>query len=451
MLTFVWNLLSFIVALGILVAIHEYGHFWVARRCGVFVERFSIGFGKCLWRKRGQDGTEYVIAAIPLGGYVKMLDERVAEVPADKLDQAFNRKSVWQRIAIVAAGPLANFVFAVFAFWLMYLIGVPSVKPVVGEVAPHSIAAKGGVQSDMQIYAIDGQRTQDWQAVNLAIVGHLGQEAMEVAVIPKGATDPVTKRLDLSQWQFAPESQSSLTSLGLTPYVPNATLELALVGKNSPAAAAGLQPGDRIVGLNGEKIADWTGFVNIVKANGGTSLTLAYQRGGVDFQSQLRPAIKTGDDGAQFGYVGLSPKSEPWPEALLLQLQYGPLDAIGVAMDKTWQLVVLSFKMIGKLFTGDLSVKSLSGPISIAQGAGTSAGHGVVYFLGFLALISVNLGIINLLPLPVLDGGHLVYYFIELLTGRPVPEKIQEVGFRIGAALLFTLMSIAIFNDFTRL
>ncbi len=446
-----WNFISFIVALGLLVAIHEYGHFWTARRCGVTVQRFSIGFGKVIWRKIGKDGTEYVIAAIPLGGYVKMLDERIDEVAPEDQDGAFNRKSVWARIAIVAAGPLANFLFAIFAFWLMYLIGVTGIKPIVGEIAPTSIAAKAGIESGDEIVSIDGQVTQHWQDVNLALVGAYGQTSSEVMVRSTPTQTPLPKHLDLSQWQFEPEKQSPFQSLGLQPYFPEPLLILSAVAEDSPAHLAGLRVGDKLISVAGVKVTKWQQFVKIIEQSGGTSVTVAYQRNDSVINSRITPQRKVNDNGISIGYAGVSPTPVPWPESSQVMLDYTIVGALGKGVDKTWQLVTLSFNMIGKLITGDLSVKNLSGPLSIAQGAGQSASYGIVAFLGFLALISVNLGIINLLPLPVLDGGHLMYYFIELFTGKPVPEKVQEVGFRIGAALLFMLMSIAIFNDFSRL
>lgn len=451
MIGILWNLVSFIVALGILVAIHEYGHFWTARRCGVIVQRFSIGFGKVLWRKVGKDGTEYVIAAIPLGGYVKMLDERVEEVEESQRHRAFNRQGVLARIAIVAAGPIANFIFAIFAFWLMYLIGVNGIKPIVGDVTSNSIVASAGISSGDEIVSIDNEPTKHWQDVNLALVGAYGQASVDISVINERYTTPIVKTLNLGQWKFEPEKQSPFVSLGFVPYFPQPSLVLSAVADGSPAQLAGLQIGDQLVEIDGVKITKWQQFVKIIEQSGGTSVTVTYQRMDSVISTTLIPQIKTNQQGNKIGFAGISPTPTPWPEENQVTLDYGIYDALVKGMDKTWQLVTLSFNMIGKLITGDLSVKNLSGPLSIAQGAGQSASYGIVAFLGFLALISVNLGIINLLPLPVLDGGHLMYYFIELLTGKPVPERVQEVGFRIGAALLFMLMSVAIFNDFTRL
>ena len=258
--TFIWNLFSFVIALGLLVAVHEFGHFWVARRCGVTVERFSIGFGKAIWRKVGKDGTEYVLAMIPLGGYVKMLDERVADVPADKLDGAFNRKSVFQRIAIVAAGPLANFVFAVFAFWLMYLIGVNTVKPIVGSVTPGSIAAQAGLNSGQQFIKVGSNDIQEWQDVNLAIVSALGDEKLMVEMVIPTTGHTKTAELNLTDWQFNPEQESALSTLGINPFYPEIILTISVISKDSAAQQAGLMIGDQLLTVNEQPIGPWKNF-----------------------------------------------------------------------------------------------------------------------------------------------------------------------------------------------
>lgn len=453
MLDFLWNLGSFIIALGILITAHEYGHFWVARRCGVKVERFSIGFGKAIWRKVGADGTEYVVAMIPLGGYVKMLDERVDDVPEALKSQAFNRKSVWQRIAIVGAGPMANFIFAIFALYIMYLIGVPSLKPVIETTQPNTPAAVIEVKQPQQVIAVGDQAVRNWEEVTYALVGHIGDDNIDITLAPLSGLmgQERTYRLDTRQWQFDPEKQSPITSLGLGIYRPEVSPTLAFVSEDGAAYAAGLRVGDILVAIDGQRYSQWDGFVEQIKAAAGKTVKITVQRDGKPLQLAVTPKSRTGENGQIEGVIGVAPTQAPWPEEMRLQLEYGLGESFVVAADKTWQLVSVSIKMIGKLFTGDVSVKNLSGPISIAQGAGSSATYGLVYFLGFLALISVNLGIINLLPLPVLDGGHLLYYFIEVITGRPVPEKVQEIGFRFGAAMLLMLMSIALFNDFSRL
>jgi len=448
---FLWNLSSFIVALGILITVHEYGHFWVARKNGVKVERFSIGFGKALWRKVDKSGTEFVIALIPLGGYVKMLDERVDDVAPEDIDKTFNSKNVYQRIAIIAAGPLANFIFAIFAFYLMFLIGVPSVKPIIGEVSPNSIAEKARVIGQSQIIEVAGQKTLDWQDVNLALVSQIGERSIEVKTKSIDSVSSTTHILDTTKWQFEAESTSAIESLGFSPYRPKIYNEVAAVAKDSPAEKAGLMVGDKFIAINDINIdGSWRIFSDRIKEFPAQPVQLTIIRNG---QKQLVDITPQAIDrnGKKIGYLGISPKSGVYPAEYQIELVYGPLDAISESINKTWSLVTLSFDMIGKLITGDVSVKNLSGPIAIAQGAGDHAGYGFVYFLGFLALISINLGIINILPVPVLDGGHLVYYFIELLTGKPVSEKVQEIGFKFGTLALLGLMSIALFNDLSRL
>jgi len=450
-LDFLWNLSSFIIALGILITVHEYGHFWVARRNGVKVERFSIGFGTPLWRKTDKYGTEYVIALIPLGGYVKMLDERVDDVAPEDVDSTFNCKSVYQRIAIIAAGPFANFAFAIFAFYLMFLIGLPGVKPIISSIAPDSIAAQAELPHNVEIVGVADKTTATWQDVNLAIIGEIGSKTIDIQIKNSDSQYISTVTLNTNSWSFSPEKMSALDSLGIKPFSPQIHNELAHVAKDSAAERAGLLVGDVLVAINEQAIdGNWHQFSEKIKEFPNQQVIIVVKR-----DELLKELVVTPDvverNGINVGYLGVSPKVDKWPSEYLIDVAYGPIDAIGQSVIRTWNLVTLSFDMIGKLLTGDVSVKNLSGPISIAQGAGSSAGYGLVYFLGFLALISINLGIINLLPLPVLDGGHLLYYIIELLTGKPVPEKIQEVGFKFGAIALLGLMSIAIFNDISRL
>ena len=445
-----WNIGAFIVALGLLVAVHEFGHFWVARRCGVKVERFSIGFGKAIWRRLGKDGTEYVLALIPLGGYVKMLDGRVDELKPGEEAQAFNHKSVWARMAIVAAGPMANFVFALFAFWLMFMIGVPSVKPVVGEVRPASIVAEAGILPGMEIVGVGGEETGDWESVTYALISHLGDDSVQLKLKAANTSYAVDKTLQLAGWKFDPDKESPIGSLGIVPLGGKVLPVVEAVVPSSASEKAGLQIGDRIKGVDGEAITEWAQFVERVQQSPAQPLQVTVERGGSEMTLTLTPDGKK-VKGQLVGFVGLSPQLVPLPDEYRTLLQYGPLQALWHGVQKTWSLITLTFDMIGKLIGGIVSLDNLSGPISIAKGAGSSADYGLVYFLGFLALISVNLGIINLFPLPVLDGGHLVYFLIEAITGKPGSEKIQEVGFRIGAAILMLLMGIALFNDFARL
>ncbi len=447
-----WNLVSFIVALGILVAVHEFGHFWVARRCGVKVERFSIGFGKSIWRKVGQDGTEYTISMIPLGGYVKMVDSRVDDVPESEKHLAFDQKPLWKRTSIVAAGPIFNFLFAIFAYWLVFLIGVPAVKPVIGEVTPNSIVAEAGIESGMELKAVSGIKTPDWESVNMGLISHIGDDAMTLTLTSDSEVGAeVTKTLDLRDWKFDPETESAMRSLGFAPYTPEIYRVIKQVSEDGAAAKAGVLPEDEIIAIGGEPINDWKQVVDAVRSNPNTPIELTVLRRGIEQSLTLTPDSRELANKQVVGFAGIAPEVAEWPESYRFELQFGVFESIGKAVDKTGQVIGLTVSMLKKLIVGDVGLNNLSGPISIAKGAGATADYGLVYFLGFLALISVNLGIINLVPLPMLDGGHLLFFAIEAVIRRPVPEKVQEMGFRIGGAIIFSLMALALFNDFTRL
>ncbi|MBJ8709438.1 sigma E protease regulator RseP [Citrobacter freundii] len=450
MLSILWNLAAFIIALGVLITVHEFGHFWVARRSGVRVERFSIGFGKALWRRTDKSGTEYVIAMIPLGGYVKMLDERAEPVAPELRHYAFNNKTVGQRAAIIAAGPIANFLFAIFAYWLVFIIGVPGVRPVIGEITPNSIAAQAQIQPGTELKAVDGIETPDWDAVRLQLVSKIGDEHTTLSVAQFGSNQRQDKTLDLRHWTFEPDKEDPVSSLGMRPRGPQIEPVLSEVQVNSAASKAGLQAGDRIVKVNGQSLTQWMTFVTLVRDNPDTPLALDIERQGSSLSLTLTPDSKQVNGKAE-GFAGVVPKVIPLPDEYKTVRQYGPFSAILEASDKTWQLMKLTVSMLGKLITGDVKLNNLSGPISIAQGAGMSAEFGIIYYLMFLALISVNLGIINLFPLPVLDGGHLLFLAIEKLKGGPVSERVQDFSYRIGSILLVLLMGLALFNDFSRL
>lgn len=451
MISSLWNLGAFIVALGILVAIHEFGHFWVARKCGVKVLRFSIGFGKTIWMRKGKDGCEYAIAMIPLGGFVKMLDERVEDVPEELKSQAFNGKPVLSRIAIVAAGPLANFALALAAFWLMFMIGVPSVKPVIGDVKVNSIVAESGVTAPALITAIDGEDVLDWSEVTLKLVDRMDADSMLMRLKLEEQNYTVERQVDLRNWHFDPETQSPITSLGIQPFSPKVSLEIAKVIDGSAGKLAGLQVGDVITAIAGEPVAKWQEVVKIIQASPNKALTLSVQRGADRVTLNVTPKSRKNQQGIAQGYLGVAPVVASYPQDYVVDIQYGMLSALEKSVERTWELTTLTFRMIGRLITGDISLNNLSGPISIAKSAGASADYGLVYFLGFLALISINLGIMNLMPLPVLDGGHLMFYSFELLTGKPVSEKVQEIGFKLGSVAIMLLTGIALFNDFARL
>jgi len=449
MLSVLWSFAAFIVALGILITVHEFGHFWVARRCGVKVERFSIGFGKALWRRRDKQGTEYVIALIPLGGYVKMLDERVESVPPELRHQSFNNKTVLQRAAIISAGPIANFIFAIFAYWLVFIIGVPGVRPVIGEIVSGSPAAEAQITPGTELKAVDGIETPDWDAVRMALVAKIGDESTTLTLAPFGSEKTSDKTVNLHDWQFEPDKQDPVTSLGIQPRGPQIESVLAQVQKDSAASRAGLQAGDRIVKVDGQPLDQWQNFVATVRDNPGKDIAIEVERQGSTVSLTLTPDVNPHNKAE--GFAGVIPRIIPLPEEYRTVRQYGPFAAIGEASAKTWQLMKLTVSMLGKLIVGDVKLNNLSGPISIAQGAGMSADYGLIYYLMFLALISVNLGIINLFPLPVLDGGHLLFLLIEKIKGGPVSERVQDFSYRIGSIVLVLLMGLALFNDFSRL
>jgi regulator of sigma E protease len=444
------NFISFIVAIGLLVTIHEYGHFWVARRNGIIVKRFSVGFGKVLWRKIGKDGVEYVVSAIPLGGYVSMLDGRADAISPEQQGKAFNQKTVAQRMSVIAAGPIANFLLAIVLLALMYVIGVPTVKPVIAELKSGSIAANAQLPSQ-QIIAINGESVTDWQDVQLLLSEQIGKRNVNLTMAEVGSERGQEFQLDLSTWKFDPERDSLFGSLGIVPVRAKPLLIAGDIAKDSAASASGLQVGDKLVAAAGVALRDWQQLVVVIQNNPGKTFALDVERAGQLMTLQVTPARRQMPDGFDQGYLGMSPQVEQIPAELIIDNQLGPIDAVIAGVNKTWQITRVTFSMLKKLIIGDVSVKHLSGPISIAEGAGTSASLGIAAFLLFLAMISVNLGVVNLLPLPILDGGHLMYLVVELIRGKPVSENAQEIGLKIGAFVLLMLMGIALLNDISRL
>ncbi len=446
------TLLATLVALGVLVTIHEWGHFWVARRCGVKVLRFSVGFGKPLWMRTAADGTEYAIAAIPLGGYVRMLDEREGEVPEALRDQAFNNKPVLQRIAIVAAGPLVNLVFAVFAYWFLFMSGINAVVPVVGGVTPDLPAARAGVDSGYEVLEVDGHAVRSWSEVNLRLAARVGESgAIELLMGEPRRGYAHSYQVPITDWHVDLERQSPLAALGLEPWQPDFP---AVIGQLLPDGAAmrdGLMVGDRVLEVNGEPVQDWLHLVQLIQQAPGEALQLVIEREGQRRELSLVPGSRTLDNGRMQGYIGAGVAPVEVPESMQRTLSYGPVDALVNGLQKTGQMIGLTLDSIGKMIAGVISVKNLSGPITIAKVAGTSAASGLESFVSFLAYLSISLGVLNLLPIPMLDGGHLLYYVVELVRGRPVSEQVQMLGLRIGMALLFSLMALAIINDIARL
>ena len=446
-----FTLLATVVALGLLVTIHEYGHFWVARRCGVKVLRFSIGFGPALYSWHDRRGTEFVIAGIPLGGYVKMLDEREAPVPAEELDQAFNRKTVKQRIAIVAAGPVANFLLAIVAFWLIAVVGITTVAPVTGPVAPESIAARAGLSEGLEILEVDGTRTPTWHDVNLQLIRRLGETGQLQLLARDGESAPQRYTLQLTDWLRGVDQPDPLAALGLTSWKPVIAPLIDQISPGGAAERAGLQPGDLIIAMDGQPVQDWlTEVVPRIQASASQPLNLTLERDGRRHSLTLTPDARE-QNGKQVGFIGAGIGAFEWPENMVRSIDYNPLAAIPVAVIKTWDMTVLTLDSLKKMITGLVSAKNLSGPITIAKVAGASAKSGLESFLSFIAYLSISLGVLNLLPIPVLDGGHLVYYIAEWIRGKPLSERIQGWGLQVGLTLIVGVMLFAIYNDISRL
>lgn len=446
-----YMLLGTLIALGVLVTFHELGHFWVARRCGVKVLRFSVGFGSPLLRWHDRQGTEFVIAAIPLGGYVKMLDEREGEVPAELLDQSFNRKTVRQRIAIVAAGPLANFLLALVFFWVVAMLGSQQVRPVIGAVEVGSLAAQAGLQAGEEIVAVNGEPTSGWAAVNLQLVRRLGESGtLDLSVREQGSTADSSRQIALDNWLRGADEPDPIASLGIRPWRPAIEPVLAQLDPEGPASAAGLQVGDRLLALDGQALADWQQLVDRVRGLPGKSINLLVERQGQQLDVALTLAAR-GESQAQNGYLGAGVAGGQWPADMLREVRFGPVDAVVEGAKNTWMMSVLTLNSLKKMLFGELSVKNLSGPITIAKVAGASAESGLSDFLKFLAYLSISLGVLNLLPIPVLDGGHLLFYLVEWVRGRPLSERIQGWGMQIGISLVIGVMLLALVNDLSRL
>lgn len=444
------TVLALALTLGILVTLHEYGHFWVARRCGVKVLRFSVGFGKPMFSWYDKHGTEFTIAAIPLGGYVKMLDEREGPVPEELRDQAFTSKPPGQRIAIAAAGPVANFIFAIFAYWLLSVVGVTHVAPIVGQIADDSVAERVGLQEGMEIHAVDGHRVSSWRDVNMRILERTGEHgSISMEVSEDGARGTVSG--ELSGWGLSDDTPNPLAEFGITPWRPAVPPVLGQISEGGRAEAAGLQPGDRIVAVNGEAIGSWFELVEFIRNAPEQTLQVTVERNGSEQSLSVTPEARTEESGESIGFVGAGVEAISWPEEVLRDVSYGPFAAIPVALSETWADTRLTLVAIKKMVTGLLSPTNLSGPITIARVAEASVSSGFEDFVRFLAYLSVSLGILNLLPVPVLDGGHIVYYTIEALRGKPLSEQAQAFGLRIGMAMILTLMVFALYNDLMRL
>ena len=438
--------------LAVLVAVHEYGHFWVARRCGVKVLRFSIGFGKILYSWHDSQGTQYSISAIPLGGYVKMLDERESEVAEEELDQAFNRKPVLQRIAVVSAGPLANFALAILAYWFIFMAGETGYAPLIGKVEAGSVADVAGLEAGQEIVAVDGKPTPTWQALSFSLLERIGDTGNIRFSVKYPDSDVVyDSEGAVERWLSDQEQPDLFGGLGISLYTPEVPPLVEQVVAGGAAEEAGIQPGDLILRADGLTMPLWMDWVEYVRARPGEAIQLEFERDGTLQGTVLVPRAITDENGERFGRVGLAVALPEMPPELVRQFQRGPIDSLTASVIKTGELSLFTLKSIQKMLMGLISPKNLSGPITIAKVASASAKSGLESYISFLALLSVSLGVLNLLPIPVLDGGHLLFYTAELLAGRPVPEKIQALGYQLGLFLVLGIMALALYNDFARL
>ena len=443
---------AFLLALGLLIVFHELGHYAVARLCGVRVLRFSVGFGKPLWSRRfGRDGTEWSIGAFPLGGYVKMLDEREAPVDPAELHRAFNRQGVWRRVAIVVAGPAANFLLAVVVYWALFVHGIPGVRPAVDLPRASTPAAAARFEAGEIIRAVDDVPVRTWQELRWVLLER-AVERSTVAVEVEGLDGGVRRRsLDLSRLDGDALDASFIEALGIVPYQPPLPPVIGEVLPGSVAESAGLRPGDEVTAADGQVVERWEDAVRVIRAAPGRPVSLTLVRGGAEMRLEVVPAAERDGD-ATVGRIGVKPRRDPEAtRRYQVEVRHGLLEGAWQALRRTWEASAFTLEMMGRMVVGQVSLRNLSGPLTIADYAGQSAQMGWLPYASFVALVSISLGVLNLLPVPLLDGGHLMYYLIEIIKGRPVSERAMEMGQRVGMALLFSMMAFAIYNDLQRL
>lgn len=445
--------LAFVFVLGVLITAHEFGHYWVARRCGVKVLRFSVGFGKAIWSKRfSPDGTEWVLAIFPLGGYVKMLDEREGEVAPEELHLSFNRQALYKRALIVAAGPLANFALAILLFWGVFIGGMQELRPLISTPAAGSPAALAGFEHGERITLLNGQPLTTWQEFRWEIV-KLAAPGGEIKIETVNLRDEINQRvLQIAAADAAlSEGTDPVGALGFSLYRPRIPPVIEKVMPDSPAALAGFRAGDRVTAVDGKLIPEWQVLVEIIRASADRELRVEVDRAGQSVELRVTPTLEE-DRGRKVVRVGLQASYDQAPAVeTMVEVRYGVIDAFGRALVETWEKSIFTLQAFARMVTGDLSWKNISGPVTIADYAGQSARLGLSYYLQFMALVSISLGVLNLLPVPLLDGGHLMYYAVEAITRRPLSERLQEIGQQIGLALLIGLMAFAFYNDIQRL
>jgi regulator of sigma E protease len=432
---------AFIAALGVLVTVHEFGHFIVARMSGVKVLKFSIGFGPSLWSRFDRRGTEFTVAAIPLGGFVKILDEREGEVAPEDADRTFNRLSPTWRIAFALGGPVANFLLAIVLYWGLFVAGSNDLIPIIAEPAPDTPAFNAGLHGGQEIVAVDGEPTKSWAEISMALAARLGDSG-EIRIDSRvpGTSSMDSHRLSVKDWQRGVDEPEMFRSLGLVPTLPAV---LGTILDDGPAKAAGMRSWDRVVSVDGKPIAQWADWVDVLRAAPGKSLTIEFERDGARDQVTLTPAERVAADGSRYGYIGVSP--------LMREVKYGVLAALPMGLHETASKTMMTFDLMKKMVTGLVSTRNLSGPITIAKVAGDSARSGWGDFLRVLALLSISLGVLNLLPIPILDGGHVMFCLAEIVIRRPVPDRVQAWGMQLGLAIVGGMMLLAFYNDITRL
>ena len=451
-MSFLHTVVAFAVALGILIVVHEYGHYLAARLCNIKVLRFSVGFGRPIatWR-HGRDATEWTLAAVPFGGYVKMLDEREGAVATEDLSRAFNRQSVWKRFLVVVAGPVFNFIFAVLVYAVLFMHGLPEVRPVIAQPAAGTLAAQAGFRAGETLRAIDGEAVRTWGEVRWRVL----EAALQHEVLSVEAIDErqhiSTLTLDLRAVTDNEVEGDLLGRLGLQLFRPTLEPVLGRIVAGSPAEHARLAPGDRIIRVDGVPVDTWDGLVHVIRASPDRVLKLDVLRGGASLRLEVRPELVE-SNGEKFGRIGAAPYvSASHADRMLVRIHYGPLESVLKAAGKTYDIAVFSLRMMGKMLLGEVSWRHLSGPVTIADFAGQSAQMGWIPYVNFLALISISLGVLNLLPIPLLDGGHLMYYTVEIIKGSPVSDRAMELGQRVGLTLLLVMMAFAFYNDLNRL
>lgn len=453
MLDILLQITAFVVTVLALVSVHEWGHMVVARMLGIKVLRYSIGFGKTIWSRTSKAGTEYVVAILPLGGYVKLLDEREGTVLPNERGMAFNNQPLWSRVLVVIAGPLTNFIFAIIAYWLMFSIGFETLKPIVHKIQPDTPAALAGVQPNSQITSIDGRTIHTWQNAVLAIVERMGeQDTMTITAKPVQGGEPTQYTLDLSAWKVDKLNPDPLRSLGVLPYSPDMPAKFDEVVADGPAALAGLKPGDVVTQIDDQKITQWVGLVRYISVRPDKTVTVHYTRDGETHQTQMTIGSRRVLSGfRKVGFVGIRALPIAIPDSYKMNVNYSLLGAFVPAVQETYNFVAFNVIVFKKMIIGEISLRSLGGPITIFKTADRAFRQGFIVFLGFLALISVMLGFINILPVPGLDGGHLLMFFIEAVIRRPLSTGAEILVTRIGFMMLLTLIFAATFNDITRI